>query len=99
MDKSLYVMIIEKGKTYNKLTKAVIERHVANIKRLDDSEILEICGVFKSYPGVAGMYIIRANSYEDAEEICKKEPLVLEGYATYKLKEFIVANRDSNYLL
>lgn len=99
MGKSLYVMIIEKGKTYNKLTKAVIERHVANIKRLDDSEILEICGVFKGYLGVAGMYIIRANSYEDAEEICKKEPLVLEGYATYKLKEFIVANRDNNYLL
>ncbi len=99
MEKSLYVMIIEKSKTYNKITKAVIERHVANIKNLDDSGKLEICGVFKGYPGVAGMYIIKANNYEEANEICKLEPLVIEGYATYKLKEFIVANRENNYLL
>ena len=94
MKKCLYVMFIEKTKTYNRLTKAAVERHVAN-----DSGHLELCGVFKGYPGVAGMYILRADSYEEAEELCRREPLVLEGFAAYKLKALQVADRENNYLL
>ena len=99
MDIRLYVMFIEKAKTYNRLTKAAVERHVANIKALDDEGHLELCGVFKGYPGVAGMYILRADSYEQAEELCRREPLVLEGFAAYKLKALQVADRENNYLL
>ena len=93
MEKWLYVMFIEKTKTYNRLTKAAVERHVANIRALDDEGHLELCGVFKGYPGVAGMYILRAGSYEE------REPLVTEGFATYKLKALQVAGRENNYLL
>jgi uncharacterized protein YciI len=99
MEKWLYVMIIEKTKSYNRLTKAAVERHVANLKSLDENGHLELSGVFKGYPGVAGMYILKAESYEEAEELCKSEPLVVEGYATYKLKALQVANKDNNYLL
>ena len=99
MEKWLYVMFIEKTKTYNRLTKAAVERHVANIRALDDEGHLELCGVFKGYPGVAGMYILRAGSYEEAEELCRREPLVTEGFATYKLKALQVAGRENNYLL
>ena len=99
MEQWLYVMFIEKTKTYNRLTKAAVERHGANIRALDDEGRLELCGVFKGYPGVAGMYILRADSYEEAEELCKREPLVTEGFATYKLKALQVANRENNYLL
>ena len=99
MEKWLYVMFIEKTKTYNRLTKAAVERHVANIKALDEEGRLELCGVFKGYPGVAGMYILRADSYEEAEELCRREPLVVEGFATYKLKALQVADRENNYLL
>ena len=99
MEKWLYVMFIEKTKTYNRLTKAAVERHVANIRALDEEGRLELCGVFKGYPGVAGMYILRAGSFEEAEALCRQEPLVLEGFATYKLKAMQPANRDNNYLL
>ena len=99
MKKCLYVMFIEKTKTYNRLTKAAVERHVANLRALDDSGHLELCGVFKGYPGVAGMYILKADSYEEAEELCRREPLVLEGFAAYKLKALQVADRENNYLL
>lgn len=99
MKKCLYVMFIEKTKTCNRLTKAAVERHVANLRALDDSGHLELCGVFKGYPGVAGMYILRADSYEEAEELCRREPLVLEGFAAYKLKALQVADRENNYLL
>ena len=35
MEKWLYVMIIKKAKSYNKVTKAVITRHVENLRKLD----------------------------------------------------------------
>ena len=99
MEKWLYVMIIKKAKSYNKVTKAVITRHVENLKKLDSDGKIEICGPFKGYPGVAGMVIFKAGSREEAEELCKLEPLVAEGYATYTLAALQVADRDNNYLL
>lgn len=99
MEQWLFVMFIEKTKTYNKLTKAAVERHVANLRQLDEEGHIELAGVFKGYPGVAGMYILRADSYEAAEELCRREPLVAEGFAAYKLKAMQPANRDNNYLL
>lgn len=56
------MMMIEKSKTYNRITKKVVEEHFANIKKLDDEDKLENCGVFKGYPGVAGMYILKVRS-------------------------------------
>ena len=94
-----YVMFIERGKTYNKINKAVVERHVENIKKLDEAGKLVLCGAFKGYPGIAGMLILRVQSYEEAEEICKSEPFVAEGYATYKLHYFQEGNKENNYLL
>ena len=80
MEKLMYMMLIEKTKTYNKITKQVITEHVENIRKLDDNGTLEICGVFQGYPGMAGMYILKTESREEAEELCKKEPLVMGGY-------------------
>ena len=99
MEQWLYVMFIERGKAYNKTTREVIARHVSHIKNLEDSGKLELCGPIKGYPGVAGMVVLKAQSYEEAEEICKLEPLVAEGYATYKLRALQVANRENGYLL
>lgn len=99
MEKLMYMMMIEKSKTYNRLTKKAVEEHVANIRKLDEEGKLEICGVFKGYPGVAGMYILKVESREEAKELCDREPLVVGGYATYKLIDFVIANRENNYLL
>lgn len=99
MEKLMYMMMIQKSKNYNRLTKSVITEHVENIRRLDDAGKLEICGVFKGYPGMAGMYILKTESREEAEEICKMEPLVTGGYATYKLVGLQIADRENNYLL
>ncbi len=45
------------------------------------------------------MYILKVESREEAKELCDREPLVIGGYATYKLIDFIAANRKNNYLL
>lgn len=99
MEQWLYVMFIEKTKTYNRLTKAAVERHVENLRQLDDGGHIALAGVFKGYPGVAGMYILKADSLEEAEALCQREPLVAEGFATYKLKALQPANKENNYLL
>lgn len=99
MEKWLYVMMIKKGKSYNKVTKAVITRHVENLKKLDAAGKIELCVPFKGYTGVAGMVIFKTQSYEEAEALCKLEPLVAEGYATYTLASLQVADKDNNYLL
>ena len=51
--------------------------HVESIRKLDDEGKLEIWGAFKGYPGMADMYILKTESREEAEEICKSEPLVV----------------------
>ncbi len=99
MEKMMYLMMIAKSKTYRKMTKQAVTEHVANIRKLDDEGKLEICGVFHGYPGMAGMYILKTESREEAEEICKAEPLVTGGYATYQLVGLQIANRENNYLL
>ena len=100
MEKLLYyVMLIIRGKTYNKINKEMVIKHVENIKKLDEKGKLVLCGPLKGYPGVAGMIIFKAESHEEAEKICKSEPFVAEGYATYKLVTMQVGNKDNNYLL
>jgi len=92
-------MLIERGKTYNKINKAMVVKHVENIKKLDDEGRLVLAGATKDYPGIAGMVIFKAESFEKAEAICKSEPFVIEGYATYKLFSIRVGHKDNNYLL
>jgi uncharacterized protein YciI len=81
------------------MNKDAVIRHVDNIRKLDDDGKLEMCGVLRKCHGIAGMIILRANSYEDAAELAKCEPLIVDGYATYKLMSFEVGNRENNYLL
>ena len=99
MDNWRYVMLIERGKNYNKINKAMVIKHVEHIRKLDDDGKLEFGGAFKGYPGVAGMVILKTESFEEADAICKTEPLVVEGYATYKLYAIQAGNRENNYLL
>ena len=99
MEKLMYMVMLEKSKTYNKMTKKVVTEHVENIRRLDDEGKLEICGVFKGYPGMAGMYILKTDSREEAEALCDREPLVMGGYPACKLVALQIADRENNYLL
>ena len=99
MEMMTYGMLIERGKTYNRINKAMVEKHVANIKKLDEDGRLVLCGATKGYPGVAGMIIFKAFSEEEAKEMCKNEPFVAEGYASFKLFSMQLGNKENNYLL
>jgi len=77
----------------------MVRKHVDRIRQMDDDGKLVLCGPTKDYPGVAGIIIFRAKDQKEAEEICKAEPFVIEGYATYKLASMRPGNRENNYLL
>jgi len=99
MEKWVYVMFIERGKTYNRINREMVVKHVDFIRNLDDEGKLVLCGPFKGYPGVAGMVILKADSFEEADALCRTEPFVANGYATYKLRALKVGDRENNYLL
>ena len=81
----LYVMFIENCTPFNDIDEATIKRHQEHLKKYYDEKKLILSGPFKDYEGVAGMVVLKTGSYEEAEEICKQEPFVAEGYATYRL--------------
>ena len=66
---------------------------------MDDQGKVALCGAFRGYPGVAGMYILKVQSQEEAEALCRADPVVAEGYGTYKVRNLLVADRENNYLL
>ena len=98
-EKELYVCVLEKTKTYNKTTYEMVTKHVEFLRELDNNGSLALCGISKGYPGVAGMIILKAESLEEAKEICKAEPLTEAGHTTAKVSTLQVANRENNYLL
>ncbi len=42
---------------------------------------------------------MKTENREEAEEICRTEPLVAGGYAVCKLVDLLIADRENNYLL
>ena len=94
-----YVMFIERTSIYNRLNKAGVERHVENLRQLDADGKIALCGALKGLKGVAGMVIFTTDTIEEAQALCEREPLVVEGYATYKLYPLMVGNKENNYLL
>ena len=99
MEEWVYVMLIKKTKEYRRLNKAKLTDHVENLQDLDNAGKIELAGAFKGYPGMAGMFVLKAESYEEAEAICQKEPLIVAGFATYELHRLHIASKENNYLL
>ncbi|MGL9728364.1 YciI family protein [Enterococcus sp. DIV0756] len=99
MEEWVYVMLIKKTKEYRRLNKAKLTEHVENLQELDNAGKIELASAFKGYSGMAGMFVLKAESYEEAEAICKKEPLIVAGFATYELHRLQIASKENNYLL
>ena len=99
MEEWVYVMLIKKTKEYRRLNKAKLTEHVENLQELDNAGKIELAGAFKGYPGMAGMFVLKAESYEEAEAICQKKPLIVAGFATYELHRLQIASKENNYLL
>ena len=72
MEEWLYVMLIKKTKEYRRLNKAGVTEHIENLRKLDEEGTIELAGAFKGYPGMAGMFILKAKSDEEPKQSVKK---------------------------
>ena len=99
MEKYRYMMMLKKKQDLQQNDKEGCYGACGKHRGLDDAGKIGICGVFKGYPGMAGMYILKTDSREEAEALCEQEPLVIQGYATYQLVTLQIADRENNYLL
>lgn len=95
-ENTMYVIFLSMnpGRSF---TEELIQKHVAFLKELDDNGQLELCGPFTDYDG--GMIVIRAASYEEAEEIAQSDPFVSSGTESYEVRTWKLANKTNHYLL
>jgi uncharacterized protein len=95
-ENTMYVIFLtmNPGRSF---TEELIQKHVAFLKELDDNGQLELCGPFTDYDG--GMIVIRAASYEEAEEIAQSDPFVSSGTESYEIRTWKLANKTNHYLL
>ncbi len=81
----------------SKFTPALIEAHVAHLKKLDGDGRLVLCGPFLDYKG--GMVVVRASSADEARRLAEQDPFISSGFETYELRTLQMACRENNYLL
>jgi len=93
-DARLFVMLMEDK---SPLTREVVVRHVAHLRRLDATGHLALCGFFEDYPG--GMVVLQAENLEAARHLAEQDPFIAEGFKDYTVRTFMRAKADNGYLL
>jgi uncharacterized protein len=74
----------------------LVKEHVKHLRELDRDGRLVLCGPFVDYKG--GMIIIKAASYEEADETARKDPFVSSGAESYELRTWELSCEDNNHL-
>ncbi|WP_082651658.1 YciI family protein [Gorillibacterium timonense] len=77
-------------------TEDLIKEHVRHLRELDQQGKLILCGPFIDYKG--GMVIIQAESYEEADQIARRDPFVSSGTESYELRTWELSNEENNHL-
>lgn len=63
------------------------EDHFVYLQNLAKSHFL-LAGIFKDIPG--GMIIFKSENFDEADKLCKNDPVILSGYYKYNLVEWEV---------
>ena len=87
-----YIYILHDEKPLNE---TIILAHVNYLKQLRLESRLVLCGPFTDHPG--GMVVIEASSKEEAMEIAKHDPFILEKYKSYELYTLAVADESNDF--
>jgi uncharacterized protein YciI len=85
---TLFFVMLIKGpnRNHDSLTAAKIqEGHMANITKLANSGKLITAGPFMEDANWRGIFILRCDTKEEAEELVKTDPAVVSGRLTYEV--------------
>lgn len=78
------------------LTEELIRGHISYLRQLEENGQLVLCGPFGNVKG--GMVIIRAGSFEEAEEIAKLDPFISSGAEAYEVRVWNLSCEANNHL-
>ena len=95
-DHAVYAYLMTR-KDPEKMSRPLVEEHVAHLKQLRAQGKLVICGPFLNYDG--GMVVIRAGSETEARQTAEKDPFISSGFESYELRVWQLASEENNYLL
>ena len=91
----VYVILLHY--TEFKITRELIESHVAYLRELEKEDRLVLCGPFAENKG--GMVIIRAGSIDEAKAISERDPFVQLKARRPEVLTWHLANHENNYLI
>ena len=78
------------------MTEQLVRAHVAHLQRLENQNLLELCGPFPEDAG--GMVILRVSSEDRAREIAEADPFVASGAERYELRRLELSHRGNEHL-
>lgn len=92
--KYAYIILLNNQKP---LHPDIIKKHVQYLAQLDVEKKLILSGPFTNQK--SGSVIVYATSMDEAHDIAKRDPFVMENYKTYDIYEVEIANKNNHYLL
>jgi|ERR1041385_1057795 uncharacterized protein YciI len=92
--KTYYMVFLLKGphRDQDSVTAGKIqEAHLANISRLAKEGKLAIAGPFLDDGNLRGIFILVANSLEEAKKLCETDPAIQAGRLNYEIHPWLSA--------
>lgn len=66
------------------------EAHLANIRRLAEAGVLLVAGPFTDDGDIRGVYVFRADSVEEVEDLIASDPSVQAGRLAFEIHPWMV---------
>lgn len=90
-------IVILSHKRVGTLTTDLLEKHVTHLRKLDQDEILYLCGPFTNNDGA--LQILEAENIDQAKNLVLSDPMIKANfYQDFKIYQLCEANENNNYL-
>jgi uncharacterized protein YciI len=93
-DKIYYAVILQPVAS-RELTREVIAKHAQHLRELDEDGTLVLAGPFTDDP--SGLLVLRSKNKDEIKSIMDQDPLIREGFRTFAVRTWLMANRKNNY--
>jgi len=92
----IYYVIILQPIESRELTSEVIAKHAQHLRALDVDRKLVLAGPFTDHP--TGMLVLRGKNKDEIKSIMEQDALIQEGFRSYEVRTWLMANDTNNYL-
>ncbi len=93
---NIYYVVILLPIESRELNSEVIAKHAQHLRELDGDGKLVLAGPFIDHP--TGLLVLRGKNKDEIKSIMDVDPFIQEGFRTYEVRTWLMANRTNNYL-